>query len=72
MEPEFRNIIPELFREWKREDSQNRLWNETHQEEGNEVDLNSVGRKGFEDWWGEKGLVEEDRNDRDEWRKKIL
>jgi hypothetical protein len=25
MEPEFRNIIPELFREWKREDSQNRL-----------------------------------------------
>jgi hypothetical protein len=28
--------------------------------------------KGFEDCWGEKGLVEEDWNDRDEWRKKIL
>jgi len=39
----------DMFRERKREDSQNRLRNGTHQEEGNEVDLNSVGRKGFED-----------------------
>jgi hypothetical protein len=38
-----------MFREWKREDSQNRLCNGTHQEDGNEVDLNSLGRKGFED-----------------------
>ena len=35
----------DIFRKLKREDSQNRLWNGTHQEEGNEVDLNSLGRR---------------------------
>jgi hypothetical protein len=39
----------DMFREWKREDSQNRLENGIHQEEGNEVDLNTLGWKGFED-----------------------
>jgi hypothetical protein len=28
--------------------------------------------EGIQGWMGEKGLVEEDWNDRDEWRKKIL
>ena len=38
----------------------------------NEEDLKLPGRKGLEDCWGEKGLVEEeDWNDRDEWKKKI-
>ena len=45
----------DMFREWKRKDSQNRLWSGAHQEEGNEVDLNSLGRKGFEDWWEKRG-----------------
>jgi hypothetical protein len=26
---------------------------------------------GLEDCWGEKGLIEEDWNDRDKWKKKI-
>jgi hypothetical protein len=39
----------DMFREWKREDSQNRLWNGIHQEEENEADLTSLGWKGFED-----------------------
>ena len=30
------------------------------------------GRKGLEDWWGEKGLMEEDWNDRGNWRKEII
>ena len=29
------------------------------------------GRKGLEDCWGEKGLIDEDWNDRDNWKKKI-
>ena len=53
-----------MFKEWKRGDYQKKLWNGAHQEEENEVDLNLHGRKGLEDWWGEKGLMEEDWNDR--------
>ena len=30
--------------EWKREDCQNKWWNDVHQEEENEVDLNFPGR----------------------------
>ena len=41
----------DMFRVWKREDSQKKLWNGVHQEEENEVDLNLPGRKGLEDWW---------------------
>jgi hypothetical protein len=36
-----------------------------HQEEENEVDLNLPGRKGLQ------GLMKEDWNDRDNWRKNI-
>jgi hypothetical protein len=45
-----------------------------HQEEENEEDLNSPGRKaeGIRGLMGEKGLVEEDWNDRHNWRKKII
>jgi len=28
------------------------------------------GRKGLEDCWGEKGLIDEDWNDRDNWKKR--
>ena len=51
------------------EDYQKKLWNGAHQEEENEVDLNLRGRKGLEDWWEEKGLMEEDWNDRDKRKK---
>jgi len=51
-----------MFREWKRGDYQKKLWNGTHQEEENEEDLKLPGQK---------GLIEEDWNDRDRWRKKI-
>ena len=62
----------DMFQEWKREDYQKKLWNGVHQEEENEVDLNVPGRTGLEDWWREKGLMEDDWNDRSNWRKKIL
>ena len=54
------------------EDYQKKLWNCVHQEEENEVDLNVPVRTGLEDWWEEKGLMEDDWNDRSNWRKKIL
>ena len=50
---------------------QKKLWNGAHQEEENEEDLKLPGRNGLEDCWGEKGLIEEDWNDRDKWKKKI-
>jgi len=62
----------DMFREWKKGDYQKELWDGTYQEEENEVDLNLPGRKGLEDWWGEKGLMEEDWNDRGNWRKEII
>ena len=49
------------------------LWNvKAHQEEENEVDLNLPGRKGFRGLMGEKGLMEEEWNDRGNWRNKII
>ena len=48
------------------------LWNGAHQEEENEVDLNLPGRKRLEDWWEEKGLMKEDWNNRDKWKRKII
>ena len=62
----------DMFNEWKREDCQKKLWNGAHQEEENVVDLNLPGRKRLEDWWRKKGLMEEDWNDRDNWRKNII
>ena len=52
--------------------NEKKLWNGAHQEEENEVDLNLPGRKRLDDWWEEKGLMEEDWNDRDKWKKKIM
>jgi len=54
----------DMFREWKRGDCQKKLWNGAHQEEENEVDLILNGRKGLEDCWEKRGLMEEDWNDR--------
>jgi len=62
----------DMLKECKRGDCQKKLWNGAHQEEENEVDLNLPGLKGLEDWLGEKGLMEEDLNDRGNWRKKII
>ena len=59
----------DIFKEWKRGDCQMKLWNGVHQEEGNEVHVNLRGRKGLEDWWEKNGLMEEDWNDRNNWRK---
>ena len=41
----------------------------TRKKKENEVNLNLAGRKGLE---GEEGLMEEDCNDRSNWRKKII
>jgi hypothetical protein len=41
----------DMSKVWKRENCQKKLWNDVHQEEENEVDLNLLGRKGLEDWW---------------------
>ena len=41
----------DMFKEWKRGDYQSKIWNGTHQEEENEVDLNLPVWKGLEDWW---------------------
>ena len=46
----------DMFTEWKRGDYQKKLWSWAHQEEENEEDLKLPGRKGLEDWWGEKGI----------------
>ena len=62
----------DMFREWKREDCQKKWWNDVHKEEENEVDLNLPGRKVIRGLMGEKGLMEEDWNDRGNWRKKII
>jgi hypothetical protein len=43
-----------------------------HQEEENEVDLNLTWAEGIRGLMGEKGLIEEDWNDRSKWRKNIL
>jgi len=43
-----------------------------YQEEENEVDQKLSGRKGLEELMGEKGLMEEDWNDRSNLRKKII
>ena len=56
----------DMFGEWKK------LWNGAHQEEENKEDTKLPVRKELEDWWGEKGLIEEDWNDRDKWKKKII
>ena len=58
----------DMFREWKRGDYQKKLWNGAHQEEENKEDLKLTGRKGLE----EKGLMEEDWNERGKWKKKIV
>jgi len=56
----------DMFKEWKRGEYQKKLWNEAHQEEGTEVDLNLPGRKGLEDWWG-KGI----KGRRLEWQRQL-
>jgi len=41
----------DMSKEWKRGDWQKKLWNDIHQEEENEVDLNLPWRKKLEYWW---------------------
>jgi hypothetical protein len=65
----------DMFREWKREDYQKKLWNGVHQEEENEEDLNWPGwidgRKGIgggrQEW--QTQLEEEDNIINDGCRK---
>ena len=61
----------DMFREWKREDCQKKWWNGVHLEEENEVPK-LTWAEGIRGLMGEKGLMEEDWNDRGNWRKKIL
>ena len=49
-----------------------KLWNGAHQEEENEVDLKLTWAEEIRGLMEEKGLMEEDWNDRDKWRKKII
>jgi hypothetical protein len=63
--------------EWKREGYQEKLWNGVHQEEENEVDLNSPGRKGLDDWWVKmdwwrKTQLEEEHNIINKWAQKYV
>jgi hypothetical protein len=62
----------DMFREWKREDSKKRVmkWNPPGRRKQGRPKLTWI--EGIRGLMGEKGLVEEDWNDRDEWRKKIL
>jgi len=57
----------DMFKEWKRGDCKNKLWNGTRQEEENEVDLNLPGRKGLEESDGRKGI----NGRRLEWQKQL-
>ena len=59
------------WKEWKRGDCQKKLWNGANQEEEKEVDLN-LWAEGIRGLMGEKGLMEDDWNDRGNWRKKII
>ena len=47
----FRHVCKIMFKEWKKEGCQKKLWNGVHREEENEVDLNSPGQNGLKDWW---------------------
>jgi hypothetical protein len=38
-----------MFKEWKKEDCQKKLWNGLYWEEENEEDINLPGRKGLKD-----------------------
>ena len=62
----------DMFREWKREDSQKQAmkWNQPGRRKRGRPKLRWA--EGIRGMMGEKGLVEEDWNDGDEWRKKIL
>jgi hypothetical protein len=62
----------DMFKEWKREDCQKTFSNGVQQEEENEVDLNLTWAEGIRGLMGEKGLMDEDWNDRCNWRTKIL
>jgi hypothetical protein len=61
----------DMFKEWKREGYQTKLWNGVHQEKKRgRPKLTWV--EGIKGLMGEKGLVEEDWNDRHNSRKKII
>jgi hypothetical protein len=60
----------DIFKEWKSGDWQKKLRSGVHQEVENEVDLNWAD--GIRGLMGEKGLPEEDRNDRSNWSKNII
>jgi hypothetical protein len=62
----------DMSKEWERGDCQKKLRNGVHQEEENKVDLNLTWAEGIRGLMGEKGLMEEDWNDRSNWRKKII
>jgi hypothetical protein len=62
----------DMFKEWKRGDYQKKLmkWSPPGRRKLGRPEL--TWAKGIRGLMGEKGLMEEDWNDRDEWRKKIL
>jgi len=62
----------DMFKEWKRGDNQKKLRNGTHQEEENDCRPKLAWAEGIRGLMGEKGLMEEDWNDRGNWRKKII
>jgi hypothetical protein len=61
----------DMSKEWKRGDCQKKLSNGIHQEEENKVDQNLTWAEGIRGLMGEKGLMEEDWDDRSNWRKII-
>ena len=60
----------DMFREWKRGDCQKKLWSLPGRRKRGRPKL--TWAEGIRELMGEKGLMEEDWNDRDNWRKKII
>jgi hypothetical protein len=61
----------DMFREWKRGDYQKKLRNGAHQGRRKQGRPKATWAEEIRGLLGEKGLIEEDRNDRDKWKKKI-
>ena len=61
-----------MFREWKRGDCQKKVMKWSPQGRRKRGRSKATWVEGIRGLKGEKGLMEEDWNDRDKWKKKII
>jgi len=61
----------DMFREWKRGDYQKKVMKWSPQGRRKRGRPKGTWAEGVRGLMGEKGLIEEDWNDRDKWKKKI-